>query len=66
MIKDLNLWKNFEKLFLKKEQLSYKNSLKIFEALWREAVSLKVLPPKNPLEGIETDLRIARILNSHV
>ena len=49
---------------LNKEKISYKAALKIFEALWKEAVSLKVLPPKDPLEGIEVDVRIARILNS--
>ena len=33
-------------------------------ALWQEGVALGVLPPSDPLEGIETDIRLARILNS--
>ena len=31
---------------------------------WREGVLLGVLPPADPLEGIEIDIRVARILNS--
>ncbi len=37
--------------------------LRIFEALWREAVAVGAMPLKDPLEGIEVDIRIARILN---
>jgi len=37
--------------------------LRIFEAMWKEAMLLGVLPLKDPLEGIEVDIRIARILN---
>jgi hypothetical protein len=59
MIKNPKFLKVFEK-----EKLSFKVAMRIFESLWKEAVSLKVLPPKNPLEGIEVDLRIAKILNS--
>jgi hypothetical protein len=53
----------FLKIF-KRERMSFKVAMKLFESLWQEALALKVLPPKNPLEGIEVDLRIAKILNS--
>ena len=64
MIKNARILEEFEKKETKKEKPDYHKSLRIFEALWNEAVSLGVLPLKNPLEGIETDIRIARILNS--
>jgi len=64
MIKNPRLLARFEDEETRKEKLSYKEALKIFEAMWKEAVSLGVLPPKNPLEDIETDIRIAAILNS--
>jgi hypothetical protein len=32
--------------------------------MWHEAVSLGVLPSKNPLEGIETNIKLAKVLNS--
>jgi hypothetical protein len=34
------------------------------EALYKEAVTLGVIPLKNPLEGIEVDLKIAQVINS--
>lgn len=45
-------------------KLSRAAARKIFEGMWREAVALGVLPAEDPLEGIETDIRIARTLNS--
>lgn len=59
MIKNPKLLKIF-----KKEKLSFKVAMRIFESLWKEALSLKVLPSKNPLEGIEVDIKVAKILNS--
>ncbi len=64
MIKDERLLSEFEIEELRKERLSYKEALKIFEALWQEGVSLGVLPMKDPMEGIEDDINLARILNS--
>lgn len=64
MIKNPEILARFEDEEIKKEKLSYKESLKIFENLWKEGVRLGVLPPEDPLEGIETDIRIAKFLNS--
>lgn len=44
-------------------KLSRRAALKIFEAMWREAIALDALPSENPLEGIEVDIRIAKTLN---
>ena len=63
MIKDLELLENFEREELKKENLDYGSALRLFEGMWREGMALGVLPLKDPLEGIEVDIRIARILN---
>jgi len=45
------------------EDLSHEQSLRIFESLYAEAVSLGVINDENILEGLEVDLRIARALN---
>lgn len=63
MVKNPKLLGQFERTQLKKENLTYLQSLKIVESLWKEGKSLGVLPPKNPLEGIETDIKLARALN---
>ena len=43
--------------------VDYTQNLRIVEALRQEAVALGVWPPADPLEGIEVDIRLARILN---
>ena len=63
MIKNPDILEQFEKQRIREEKLSFEEALKIFEAMWKEGVNLGVLPPKDPLEGIEVDIRIARILN---
>jgi hypothetical protein len=63
MIKDAKLLSEFNDELLRKEKLDYAAALRIFEAMWEEGRKLGVLPLKDPLEGIEVDIRIARILN---
>jgi hypothetical protein len=63
MIKDAKFLSEFNDELLRKERLDYAAALRIFEALWDEGRKLGVLPLKDPLEGIEVDIRIARILN---
>ena len=64
MIKNVHIVEQLEKEFISKERLSYTQSLKTFESLWVEGIKLGILPPKEPLEGIEVDIKIARVLNS--
>jgi hypothetical protein len=50
--------------FQRREALSTKKRFALADAMWAEGKALGVLPPVNPMEGIEVDLRIARALNS--
>lgn len=63
VIKDTKLLEEFEENELRKEKPDYASALCLFEAMWREGMLLGVLPLKDPLEGIEVDIKIARILN---
>ena len=63
MIKDAAYFEEFNRQELRKEKFGCLPALRIFEAMWKEATSLWVLPSKDPLEGIEVDIRIARMLN---
>ncbi len=45
-------------------RLDHGKALEIFTQLWEEGRALGVLPPAEPMDGIETDLKVARILNS--
>ena len=60
MIKDLGLLDKFDREELKKENLDHRSA---FEGMWLEGMALGVLPLKDPLEGIEVDIRIAEMLN---
>ena len=65
MIKNPKILQKFEDDFSQEEgRLSYEQAMKIFIALWLEAQKLGTLPSKDPLEGIENDIELARILNS--
>ena len=64
MIKDSKLPAEFEEKELKKEKPDYRKALRLFEGMWKEAMLLGIIPLEAPLEGIEVDIKIARILNS--
>jgi len=57
-------FQKFEIEFLKKKKAEMVRNFKMVEALYNEAVTLGVIPLKNPLDGIEVDLRIAKVINS--
>jgi hypothetical protein len=65
MIKTPETLRKFEDSVIRAQgNLPHERALKIFEAMWLEGVRSGVLPPKEPLEGIETDITVARFLIS--
>ena len=66
MIRDTRAWEAFQREATRRldKTLSYEQSLRLFEAMWRHAKEIGVLRRKNPLEGIEVDIEVARTLNS--
>lgn len=65
MVKNPEILAKFERAFVGgRDGISYDQSRKLFAAMWLEGVMLGVLPPADPLAGIEVDTRVARILNS--
>lgn len=64
MIQDGQTLRRFEDDLLKRTpQLSFREALQLFEAMWKEGITLGVLPLSDPLDGIEADIDLARILN---
>ena len=63
MVKNPRVLERFERAQIRNEKLTYAQKLAIFDALWEEYRSLNKHRHQDPLEGIETKLRIARILN---
>jgi transcriptional regulator with XRE-family HTH domain len=54
----------FELNLLRKEKVDYGRNFRIVDALYKEAVAMGTLPLRNPLDGIEVDLKIAKVVNS--
>lgn len=63
MIRNKEYLEEFEKQVLMDETLDLERSLEIYEALWREAVELGIFPLKDPLDGVEDDIHLAKMLN---
>jgi hypothetical protein len=63
MIKNTEKLNSFYQQIIKKENISYKKALSIFEAMLEEAVSLGIINSENVLDGLEVDLRIAKAIN---
>jgi hypothetical protein len=57
------LFRKFEIELAQKEQVDIRRNFRIVESLYEEAVALGALPLKDPLEGLEVDIRIARAIN---
>lgn len=65
MIHNPTLVQSFERDLIRRTSVSYSRNVKIVEALWEEARLLGAWPPADPLDGIDTDVRLARVLNVH-
>jgi hypothetical protein len=57
-------FRKFERELLKKEKVDIMRNFKILEALYQEAVSLGIIPLKNLLDGLEVNIKIAKVINS--
>jgi hypothetical protein len=66
MIKDLKTWREWETKWQKSKPVDIEENFRVFEELMRIARDLGKWPPQNPLEGIEVDIKIARIINTYV
>ena len=62
IINKIKLNKFYKKL-IERENISYKKSLVIYEALHKEAVSLGVINSRNILDGLDVTIRIAKAIN---
>jgi len=59
-----NELQKLERDFLRKEKGDIARNFRMVEALYREGVTLGAIPSKEPLDGIEVDLKIAKVVNS--
>jgi hypothetical protein len=62
MIRHPEMVRRFEDEQARRAPGDYRANLRLYEELWKHAQRLGALPRADPLEGIETDLRLARML----
>ena len=65
MIKNRGMVQQFEDTRMRREPPDYFRSLRIVEALHAEARALGALPCRDPLDGIEVDIRVAEVMRVH-
>ena len=65
MIKRPDIIRKFEDDLARKEgRIPYDRAMKIVSSLWEESRTYAASPREDPLEGIEVDIRLAKVLNS--
>jgi len=57
-------FRRFEDEIRKREALSLDEKFRLLDGLYEEARALGVFPPKDPLEGIEVDIEVAKVMAS--
>jgi hypothetical protein len=64
MVKNSSRLKQFEDNFIRQDKPDMTKNLRLLDSLYEEARALSVFPLQNPLEGIEIDIKIAKVINS--
>ena len=64
MITNAKKCEEFERALIRSRKANYWENLRIVEALYREAILLGIFPLKDPLEGLQVDIGMARVINS--
>jgi hypothetical protein len=63
MIRDVAAWRAWEEAGPLREPADFAQNLRLLDAMYELARTLGAIPFDDPLAGLETDIRTARILN---
>ncbi|MFP4082455.1 MAG: hypothetical protein ACLFVG_06820 [Candidatus Aminicenantes bacterium] len=64
MIKNREKYQRFEAEIIRKSKVDIHKNFVLLNAMYEEAVALGIIPLRDPLSGIETDITIAKVVNS--
>lgn len=64
MVRNRRELERLEKELIRREPVDIAKNFRLVSAMCREARALGVFPPKDPLEGIEINIKIARVVNA--
>jgi hypothetical protein len=63
MIKNPPLLEEFERGLAAKGTANLSHNFRLIDALYEEAVALGAFPMKDKLEGLDSDIKVARVVN---
>lgn len=63
VVKNKNKLNKFHQKLVERENISHKQALSIYEALYNEAIFLGAINSENIMDGLEADLKIAKAIN---
>ena len=64
MVKNNPRLKEFEDNYKRRDKPDILNNLQLLDSLYKEARALSAFPLREPLEGLEIDIKIAKVINS--
>ena len=64
MVKNPEKLQKFETELIRKQKVDITQNFRLLDSMYEEAVALGVLPLKDALDGLEVDIRIAKVVNS--
>ena len=64
MIKNRKTLLTFEDKLIRESKPDILKNFRIVNAMYDEAVALGIFPLKDPLDGLEIDIKIAKVVNS--
>lgn len=64
MIKDIALWEQWEAEYIASEPADFQRNLQLVEWMYEHAFALGAFDSLDPLEGIETKIRLAAVVNA--
>lgn len=56
-------FREFEKKWAREQKPNVKDNFRIMDSMYQEAVAIGAFPMKNPLEGIEFKIKLAKTVN---
>lgn len=63
MVRDCIAWTDWEARYTASQPVNFRRNLELLDAMYDYARFLGVFPLADPLEGLETDIRVAKALN---
>jgi hypothetical protein len=63
MVRDRAFWEAWEAHYIASQPPDFPRNLQLLEGMYELARTMGVFPLANPLEGLETDIRVAKALN---